>query len=375
MILGIDASPALRLEKTGVEWYTFHLVQALKTIIPPTVRVILYAPQPLSELGESLPSNWEARVLVWPWRRLWTQVRLTRELLAHPPDVFFSPGHVLPRKTAPNTKLVTTIHDLGWWACPEAYSFFARRYLHWGFAQAMARAQILFTPSQATRQDILARYPKINADIAVTPLGIAERYFFITPDTMRAVRARYHLPEKFFIVVGRLEAKKNTDAIIKTFVSLIEARTIGADTALVFVGQKGSGWNDRGWRLTQTQYPNRLFHLGWLTQTDLPALVGAAQALILWSRYEGFGLPAVEAMAAGTPVIAAGHSSLPELIGDAGILVPPDDCGMLGNAMRRIECEPELVNLLTYRGYARAANFRWSTTAEKTWEAMRQIFS
>lgn len=165
MTIGIDASRANKKEKTGTEWYSYYLIQHLKKIIPPQYRVILYAKEPLTDGLEILPANWQSKVLNWPPKFLWTQWRLSLEMLFHPVDLLFVPAHTIslihPKKT------VTVCHDIGFVRFPQYYSVKERMYHRFTMWLALKCAKIIITPSQFTKNEIMDVYKVSEKKIKV----------------------------------------------------------------------------------------------------------------------------------------------------------------------------------------------------------------
>ncbi|KPJ85095.1 hypothetical protein AMJ57_04320, partial [Parcubacteria bacterium SG8_24] len=169
LTIGIDASRANARQRTGTEWYAYHVIRELRDIIPDTYRVILYSKEALRDGLEDLPSHWESRVLAWPPRKLWTQLRLSWEMYRRPPDMLFVPAHALP--VILPRKAVTTLHDVAFMAYPQAYRPLERIYHRFAARFAVRRARIL-TVSEFSRREIVRYFRADEAGIRVTPLGI-----------------------------------------------------------------------------------------------------------------------------------------------------------------------------------------------------------
>jgi glycosyltransferase involved in cell wall biosynthesis len=187
---------------------------------------------------------------------------------------------------------------------------------------------------------------------------------------LQRIRAKYQLPEHFILYVGLVEPRKNLPGLINSYKDLVGE---GINHDLVIVGR--SGWSSRAVfsQVEALGLNQRVRFTGYVDQHDLPLVYNLASLFVYPTRYEGFGLPVLEALACGTPVITTNASSLPEIVGDAGILIPPDDAGALLKAMHRVLEDPELMTELSARGMKRAKGFTWERTALQTRQVYRQL--
>lgn len=368
-VIAIDASRANAKTRTGVEWYAYHVIQGLKEIIPDDYRVVLYSREPLRDGLETLPPHWEHKVLEWRPKRFWTQIRLSWEVFRHPPDLLFVPAHVLPAVLPKRS--VTTVHDVAFMERGRGYSPHGALYLRMAAYHAAHGADLLLTVSEFSKREILKALRIAPDDVRVTHLGYDAELFGDVPEgELERVRAKYGLAEPYFLFVGRLETKKNIEGMLAAFA---EFRKECEDAELVLVGKRGRGGYAAMTRLEARPEAAHVHELGYAETCDLPGLYAAATALLFPSRYEGFGIPAIESMACGTPVIASDTTSLPEVCGPAGYYVNPDDVGGIAEAMCRMIREPSLRKRLSVQGKERAAGFRWEDTARRTWEALRDV--
>lgn len=362
--IGIDASRANVTDRTGTEWYAYNLIQELKSTIPDTYRVVLYSKEPLRDGLEDLPDNWESRVLTWPWR-FWTQIRLSWEMLRRPPDILFVPAHTLPIILPKRASV--TLHDVAFMPFKEAYSLPSRLYHTWATRFAIRRANPILTVSQFSKEEIIRWFGADEGMIAVTPLGFdAERYGPVADDVLADTLHRYRISRPYFLFVGRLETKKNIGGLLEAFRKF---RDMWPDerVSLVLVGKHGHGYEDE----VKGGLPEGVVEPGYVCQDDMRALYAGAEALVFVSKYEGFGLPAIESMACGTPVIASDSTSLPEVCGDAAVMVDPDKPEEIARSMHRVVVDDEVRGYLVEKGKDRAGRYTWRSTAERTWEALR----
>jgi glycosyltransferase involved in cell wall biosynthesis len=282
-----------------------------------------------------------------PFPRLWTHIRLSAELLRPGrPQVLFVPAHVLP--LAHPLPTVVTVHDLGYRHFPEAHPWRQRLYLEWSTRFSARRATRVIADSAATKRDLTRFCGVPEGKITVVYPGYDDALARVNA---AAVRTRYGLPENYFLHVGTLQPRKN-------LMRLMEAVSQApAPVCLVLAGR--AGW-------MAAPITARARWLEYVPDEDLAGLYSGAQALVFPSLFEGFGFPVLEAMACGTPVICSNMSSLPEVAGQAALLVDPQDVQALLRAMLRVQAEPALRAELTERGLSQVRQFSWRRAAEET---------
>jgi glycosyltransferase involved in cell wall biosynthesis len=361
MTLAIDASSANKSGKTGVEWYAFRLIEAMKKHpLREGERVVLWSPTALErELGV-LPRGWSSVVLAWPLKRGWMQGRVSLEVLRTKPDALFVPGQGLPRALPKRT--VTTVHDLGFLRVPDAYEPRTKDALTRVTADAVRRATKLVTVSAFSRDEIAKLYRVPSATVAVTPLaGTWE------PEPSGASR------KPFFLFVGRLEKKKNVAMLVRAFDAFKRGRGAGDPYELVLAGAPGYGFDEIDAFIQLSPHKGSIRVVGYQNDAALKALMGEATAFCFPSLYEGFGIPLVDAMGSGTPIIASDIPPLREVAGDAALFAPPADVEAWVGAMRRIAEESSLRDGLSQKGVEGAKRFSWDDTARLTWDAIRNV--
>ena len=212
--------------------------------------------------------------------------------------------------------------------------------------------------SQATKDDLVAHYGVPKEKIPVVYHGVEPR-FRPTPDP--AVPARYGLPSRYFLYLGTLQPRKNLERLLQAY-----AQLSGDVPALVLAGAKGWYFERIAAAIAALGLGERVFLPGYVPDEDVPALLTGALALVFPSLYEGFGLPVLEAMACGTPVVTANTSSLPEVVGEAGLLVDPLRVDEIAAAMQRLLADEALRAELSRRGLERAGLFSWDRCARET---------
>jgi glycosyltransferase involved in cell wall biosynthesis len=231
-------------------------------------------------------------------------------------------------------------------------------------------ANAVIADSEATRADLL-RLLKIPPErVAVIPLGVRESFKApILPEEIQRVRHSYNLPEQYLLYTGTIEPRKGLETLIEALCSLVDT----FPHYLLIAGKRGWYSNEILSSVVRCGLERRVRLMGYVPDEDLPALYAGADVFVFPSKYEGFGLPPLEAMACGAPVVASNASSLPEVIGDAGILTPPEDAEALAEAIRRVLESTELQEDLRQRGKLRAAQFSWDETARRTLKVYEQV--
>ncbi len=374
MLIGIDASRANKTNKTGVEWYAWHVIQNLKELTKDSEHSwVLYSNEVLQNGLEKLPKNWYEVRAHWPIGKGWTQVRLSYELWRRPTDVFFIPAHVLPRVSP--KKSVVTVHDVGFKRLPQLYKPRDRKFHEWSTKDIAKRAERVITVSEFSGREIAETYGIDPSKIAITPNGIDhDRYRPISDLAEIEERlTRYRISKPYFVSVGRLEAKKNIANLVKAFTLFKARRGLGDPTKLVLIGNPGFGYEEIKKAIADSSAKQDILQLGYVPEADKPAILNGAQALIHPSWYEGFGIPPVEAMACGCPVLSSDAASLPEIIGkDAAIYFPPGELEGMAHAMTRIQDESGLAKKLQTAGIAQASKYTWRNTAELTLPVLTQ---
>ncbi len=359
MLIGIDASRANNDQKTGVEWYAWQVIEELKKIIPAEHRVILYTREPLQGDLAKLPAPWQERVLSWLPRRLWTQLRLAWEMWQEPPDLLFVPAHVLP--PVHPKKAVITIHDLGGLRFPGGFSLFERWYNQFSTRTALKKATVI-TISNFCKQEIRHLFPSAREEkIKVIYNGYDQSNYFYQPPPLTP-----NFKPATFITISRLEEKKNTLGLVQAFEIFLKNNP-QSDHRLVLIGKPGYGFEQVARAIARSPYQERIVLSGWMETNEAAELMRQATALVFPSFYEGFGIPVLEAMASGVPVIASQTGALPEICGPAAILVNPNKPGEMAAAMKEV-LEPALRQQLIEAGLQRAAQFSWSKCASELWQ-------
>lgn len=357
MNIGIDISRLATAHKTGTERYTWEVLAGIAQS-PGDDTYQLYCRDIPAQLP-SLAARMSLRHL--PMRRLWTHIRLAAELFMHSPDTLFVPSHVVPWN-APllrRTRIVTTIHDLGFLAFPEAHTRFQNFYLRLTTRWAAVAAHRIIAISQATADDFV-RYTGVDPQrVVVIHHGVAPEF-----NPQHQSPSPY---QRYMLYVGTLQPRKNIMRMIEAFAQA----TLHPDTHLFIGGRAGWLSQPLQQRIDELGLSDRVHLLGFVPDDQLYGLMAGARAFVFPSLYEGFGMPVLEAMASGTPVITSTTSALPEVAGDAAILVEPTDVSAIATAMQQIDTDDALYDELRQRGLAHASAFTWARCAALTQAVLR----
>jgi glycosyltransferase involved in cell wall biosynthesis len=265
--------------------------------------------------------------------------------------------------------MVLTIHDLSFLHHPEWYTAGRAAYLNWTVARSARLAARIVCVSQTTAQDVIERYGVAPERVDVAPNGVDDRFTPMPADDVARIRETYRLPELFILYVGTLEPRKNIVRLVQAF----EAAASHVAHDLVLVGREGWKCGPLLAAIEQSPARERIHRIGHVEHGDLPSVLSAADAFAYPSLFEGFGLPVAEAMACGVPVLTSNVSSLPEVAGDAALLVDPYDIEALAAGLRRVAADSALRAALRERGPAQAARYTWERTAELTLAAYKKV--
>lgn len=365
--LAIDAE-RLTGPRTGVARYLSALLANWTNVEVPFERMTLYSPSRIP--GDALPAS-HGFLLRAPERRVpkpvwahWTLARAARHA-----DVLFCPSYVVP--FAYRGRAVVTIHDTIHEVMPETFSrrsLLTRRPL---YRLSARRAALVLTDSQSSKADIERAYRLPGNRIEAIPLGVDSVFRDVAEDDQRRVRERYDLAETPFVLfVGKFSRRRNLPTLVRAFAQLL--RTNGTEAVLVLAGADHLhlGLQDLA---DQLRIGERVRILGYVPDEDLPGLYAGAALLAYPSDYEGFGLPILEAMAAGTAVLTLDNSSLREVTGGEALLVDTATVQSLADGMARLLDDDSLRRELELRGAARSQCFSWAATAVQTMAALARV--
>lgn len=371
MLIAIDASRAVHDKPTGTELYSARLIEYLAKIDTSNT-YYLYTPTPPAGELAKLPKNFVWKVI--PFKKLWTHIRLPIALLQDKPDVLFVPAHVLPF-FSPVKKTVTTIHDIASEVFPEAYTTFQRWYFRVTTKRALASVSAIITPSQSTKNDLVRIFQAPGSKTHVIWLGFDQDRFGKPVKLSSTIKEL----QPYFLMLGRLEKRKNTVKAIQAFVQLRQ-ETLQEDDAeirpkLVLIGKPGFGYEEVEMAIAQVpqNLQKDIIRPGYLSDDEVAEYMAGATAFLYPSLYEGFGIPVLEAMSAGIPVITSDTSANPEVADDAAVYVDPQSADELAQVMKIFATDELSRTEIAKKGKERIKAFSWEKMARETLAILEQV--
>jgi glycosyltransferase involved in cell wall biosynthesis len=363
--IGINALAADNRSGTGR--YTTELVKHLARLDSDNhYSIIIHDDSPLCA---HLKSFRHLRQLKQPRRsrlgRIWWEQRRLPALIARERlDVFHAPAFILPKRCP--ARSVATIHDLVFMRYPETFGYFRRNYFHWVIPRSAYQATVVIADSEATRRDLMDMLQVDPERIHVVPLGVGDEFFkAAAPALVEQARAILRLPERYILTVGTIEPRKNLVRLIEAYGEV--KRRLGRHCpALVLIGRKGWKYDEVFARIAALDLGGDVIWSDFLDDEIVRAVYQHATLFVCLSLHEGFGLPLLEAMASGVAVIASNRSSMPEVVGDAGVLVDPMDVGEASEALVALLKNDDRRADLAAQARNRARQFSWELTARRT---------
>ena len=368
MRIGLEISP-LALNVSGIPNYIFRLLHGFASIDKEN-QYFLYTNRPVPfDLG--LPDNFRTVILKRPLPRfqLWFQIELPYMLKKNGIDVFHGLFSRLPfMLPVPG---VLTVHDLSGYKMP----WFHKRKTHFTnlmYPLFVKRASRIIAVSEFTAKELASCFPKASDKTTVVHEAAPPEYSEVMEKSeLNRIREKYDLPRRFLLFLGTLEPRKNLPGLLEAFLQV-------ADTvpySLVISGAIGWKTEELFDKLKKPGVKDRVQLTGFVDRKDIPVLLSLAEVFIYPSLYEGFGLPVLEAMACGTPVITSNISSMPEIAGDAALLVDPHSTESIANAISTLAHDEDQRKLLHEKGLKRVDEFSWEETARKTLEVYSLVIS
>jgi glycosyltransferase involved in cell wall biosynthesis len=308
-----------------------------------------------------------------PWRMaVWLGQlgRLRFDRLLPDAELYHATEHLLmPLGSVPT---VLTVHDLIFHRYPQHHKRLNYWYLNAAMPLYCRRASAIIAVSQATKEDLVQLYKLDPAKITVVHEAAASHFAPASPAQIASARARYGLPDRYVLHVGTIEPRKNLDRLLEAVQRL---RAGGESVQLVIVGSKGWLYQSFFQRLEELALGDAVRLPGYVPDADLPAVYSGAGLVAVPSLYEGFGLPVLEAMACGVPVVCSNSSSLPEVGGDAARYFEPTDVAAMADAIQTVWRDQTLRGQMRQDGLARAARFSWARAAEETLAVYNQVIT
>lgn len=286
-------------------------------------------------------------------------------------DVFFGPN--FRGAFAPGLKTVITVHDMAHEYYPETVQDHVLKYFRTDFPSQVERSHLIIAVSETTRRDVINFLNVPEEKVKVVYNGVSSEFRPVTDVARRAeVRQRYALPEHFLLMVGSIQPRKNVTGVLSAVGRLVR-KSPSSPLHLVLAG--GSSWKSDELKkiISDNGLTDYVHFTGYVPEEDLTTLYSMSDIFLFPSLYEGFGLPVIEAMACGVPVVTSNSSCLPEIAGDAAILVDPHNHDDIADGIERLLMDQELRNVCTERGLARAQKFSWENAGRQLLEIFHEI--
>jgi glycosyltransferase involved in cell wall biosynthesis len=371
MRIGIDAT-ALPPNPVGAGNYIINLIRSLAALEEPEELVVFAQPhgRRLIDVPPRPGFAWVVLPEMNPALRLgWEQTVFPLLIRRNGIDLLHSLHYTMPLVRP--CKTVVTYHDMTFFFYPGLHTRTKRWFFPLAIRASARRADALIAVSENTRRDSIRILGIPPEKICAIPLGVAAHFRPIADRAcLEQTRRKYNLPDRFILYVGLVEPRKNLPSLIRAYQSLASR---GVNQALVVVGRFGWMVSEVLDLVNELGFKDRVHFTGYIPDQDLPMVYNLADLFVYPSVYEGFGLPPIEALACGTPVVTTAVSTMPEHVGEAGVLVPPDDEETLAQAMYKVLVTPSLRQELAKKGPQQAAQFTWEQTSRKTMQVYRNL--
>lgn len=359
MLIGIDGNEANVRQRVGSNQYAFEIIKALYDLEDKNDYLVYLREKPLSDMPAK-NDRWSYRV-VGP-KPFWTQWRLPLDLFLHrpSPQVFFSPGHYSPRWA--RMPRVISVMDLGFLRFPDQFTKRDFYQLSIWSKHSIKTASHVLAISESTKNDIIETYKIQPEKITVTYPGFDRTRFSkkINQSEIKEVKAKYHIKDKYLLFLSTLKPSKNIEGLLEALNILISQYP---NIQLVIAGKKGWLYEKIFEKVKSLKLETKVIFTDFVLDVDIPALMAGAEVFVMPSFWEGFGITVVEAMACGVPVVVSKVGSLPEVIGDAGVVINPESFQDLAKG---IEEAFENKEKLIEKGYMQIKKFSWDNCARQT---------
>lgn len=376
MRIAIDYTAAIR-QNAGIGTYVRNLVAALIAQDTTNHYTLLTSGKATPEHSFPIADNVRGRNIFLPDRYLnilWYRWRVPvpATLFSGQTDIYHGPDFVLPPLGRAVCKVVT-IHDLAFLEHPEYAVPSLAAYLKKVVPDSIQAADAVVAVSQETQRTLITHFQTPPEKLSVIPLGVGKHFRRITdPILLDATRHKFKLKHPLVLSVGTLEPRKNHSGLIKAFYQATKQK--GGPAMLAIAGGKGWLYEETQQLIADLKLERKVRFLGHVTDLELVTLYSMADIFAFPSFFEGFGIPPIEAMACGTPVITSNTSSLPEVVGDAALLVDPHNIDEMAHTMLRVLHQESLRTELRQKGYQRVQQFTWEVVAQKMLNVYQQLF-
>ena len=370
MRIAIDAH-SVGAKLAGNESYAVNLIEALAQIDRVNEYLIYVTTAEARDRFHGRWPNFKVHTTLPHTPLIRIPLTLSAELRKYPVDVLHVQFTAPPFCPCP---VVVSVHDLSFEHLPQTFLRRSRTQLRLTVRRSARRAAAILTLSEHTRADVIETYKIDPAKVFAIPLA-APNHFCPIADRkeLQRVRHNYGIDGDYVLSVGSIQPRKNLVRLIRAYASLHSAHAGTGFPRLVIVGKKGWLYDETLRALETTGLKDSILLTGYVPESDLPALYSGALCFVYPSYFEGFGLPPLEAMKCGVPVVVGNATSLPEVVGDAGLQVDPFDVAAIAGAIDQLICNPDLRKKLSVRGLERAGMFDWRTTARQTLKVYEQV--
>lgn len=358
MRMGINAALYSAREgyrQTGISRYISELISGLERVKSPEDKVIL-----LGQKTGPIKDHPMARIL-------WEQSLLPVNIAAQRLDVMHTPIGAVPMLSVAPT--VVTVHDLAFLKYPEQIPNSRRQWLIAATRMSARRANRIITVSQATANDLQEWLNVPDDKIEAIPLAISGKVNRVTGKSLEIFRMKWEIDRPYVLAVGTLEPRKNLPTLLRAFAKIKD----DVEHDLVLVGPEGWLTGELNSTLQELNLGDRVRLTGFVSDEELGGWYSGADMFAFPSYYEGFGLPSIEAMKCGAPVLCSDNSAFPEVVGDAGVMIPAEDADVWAETMRELLRDPARLDDLRQKGFARAETFSWDRTAQETYDVYKAL--
>lgn len=383
MIIGIDGNEANVQNRVGSGQYGFELICQFAKIKTEHNFLVYLKNKPVADLPKEKRNF---KYLVFGPKKFWTQLALPVKLFFQKPrpDIFFTPTHYAPRfSTVP---IVVTIFDLSFIHYPEMFRKQDLYQLRNWTKYSVKKATKIITISESSKEDIVKYYKIARDKIVVIYPGVGENFAPQPIEKIDSVKKKYKITEDYILYVGTIQPRKNLIGLIKAFNSLmhnsewrpsLSASQLSIQNfQLVIAGRKGWLYDEIFEKVRELKLENKVIFTDFIPTEDLPVLYSGARVLVNVSLWEGFGIPVLEAMACSTPVVVSNTSSLPEAVGEAGLLVNPANVNDVALVLARVLNMPQQeYENLKKKSVQQAKKFSWGKCAKVTLKVLEKVAS